>query len=329
MPLRLHANLLFVSNLSWVHVSSLPSLRGSFLTFFLPHPLGLGCFPACSLLVEGSLGYSHWWEILSHPSESSSQKPAVPLTPSDLLFPSLSVAWLFLRRGSHHNHLPMCCCDLNSGSRKKLTILRLVAHCAEPPHQLKSSSLLHPDAQTVCLPTICFVLHETLSQKRISVGTARSSFRETHQEGGSLCTYGTSTFMRWAWFWKLSFYSEVIKSTEGVKQRKRGRFAKWPQTINQSSTNPCPLHSLTSRTLNFCFWRATVQLLSLWLLSSGQFPFLLGWYESSPAAPVLQSTLPPTYASFCASHFSKEGLVLPKPSCLVLSVVILAAQLKI
>lgn len=172
------------------HHWGIPSSPSS---FFLPHPLGLGCFLACSVLVEGSLGYSRWWEILSHPSVSSSQKPAVRFTPNDLPFPSLSVAWLFLPSGSHHNQLPICCCDLNSGSRKKLTILCLVAHCAEPPHQLESSSLLHPDAQTVCRPRVCLVLHETLSLKRISVGTARSSFREMHQEGGSLCTYDTWT----------------------------------------------------------------------------------------------------------------------------------------
>lgn len=94
----------------------------------------------------------------SHPSESRSQNAAVRLTPSDLPFPSLPVAWLLLPPGSHHDQLPMCCCDLNSGSRKKLTIPRLVAHCAEPPHQLESSSLLHPDAQFACQEHAwCFV----------------------------------------------------------------------------------------------------------------------------------------------------------------------------
>jgi len=169
------------------------SITSSLSSFFHPHPLGFGYFLAWSVLVEGSLGRCGWWEILSHPSEPCSQKPAVRLTPSDLPFPSPSVAWLFLLRDSHHNRLPMCCCDLNSGSRKKLTILSLVAHCAEPPHQLESSSLLPPDAQTVCLPRVCLVLRETLSLKRFSVRTARSGFWEMHWEGGSLCTYDTST----------------------------------------------------------------------------------------------------------------------------------------
>lgn len=168
----------------------------------------------------------------SHPSESRSQKAAVRLTPSDLPFPSLPVAWLLLPPGSHHNQLPMCCCDLNSGSRKKLTIPRLVAHCAEPPHQLESSSLLHPDAQTVCVPGACLVLRETLSLRRISGGTASSGFRERHQEGGKPGYVWHIHLLRRACFWKLSFYSEVIVSTG--KQRKGGRFAKWLHVINKA-----------------------------------------------------------------------------------------------
>lgn len=167
----------------------------------------------------------------------------------------------------------MCCCDLNSGSRKKLTIPRLVAACAEPPHQLESSSLLHPDAQTVCLPRARLVLCETLSLRRISGGTARSGFRERRREGGKPWYVWYIHLLTWACFWKLSFYSEVIISTEGGKQRKRGRFAKWFYVINQSSTNLFPLHSLTSSTLHFCSWCSTVQPISLWLHSSRQFFF--------------------------------------------------------
>lgn len=164
-------------------------------------------------------------------------------------------------------------CDRNPGSRKILTMPRLVAPCTEPPHQLESSSLLHPDAQTHRLPRACLVLCETLSLRRMSGGTARSGFRERHQEGGEPRYVWYVHLLTWACFWKLSFYSEVIISTEGGKQRKRGRFAKWFHVKNQSSTNLFPLHSLTSSTLHFCSWCSTVQLTSLWLHSSGQFLF--------------------------------------------------------
>lgn len=121
VPSGLWADLLLVSNPSWALISSppLPGIPYSYTyTFFISQPLGLECFLASSILVEGNLGYSHWWEI-PHPWESPRQRAAVHLTPSDLPFPSLPVAWLFSPRGSHHEQLPMCCCDLNSGSRKK------------------------------------------------------------------------------------------------------------------------------------------------------------------------------------------------------------------
>lgn len=244
---------------------------------------------------------------------SSSQKPAVGLfgwLPVTFL-PLLSLWPGCFYREAHATTAFQCAAvTWTLAEGKKWTILCLVAYCAEPPHQLESSSLLHPDAQTVCLPKVCLVLHETLSLKWISVRTARSSFRESCQEGGSFCMY--THLVRWAWSWKRSFYSQVVKSIEGVKQRKRGRFAEWPQIINQSSTNPCPLCSLTSQTLHFSSW----QLLSLGLLSSGQFPSLPGQYESSLTAPTLQVTVPPTCASSCASYFAEESLILSKPPCL-------------
>lgn len=109
-----------------LHSWGIPSSSSS---FFVSQPLGLGRFLPSSILVEGNLGFSHWWEIVPpFPSESRRKRAAVPLTLSDLPFPSLPVAWLFLPWGSHHEQLPMCCCDLSSGSRKQLTILRLVSH---------------------------------------------------------------------------------------------------------------------------------------------------------------------------------------------------------
>lgn len=44
------------------HPWGIPSSSSS---FFVSQPLGAGCFLPSSILVEGNLGYFHWWEMVT------------------------------------------------------------------------------------------------------------------------------------------------------------------------------------------------------------------------------------------------------------------------
>lgn len=61
------ADLLLVRRIPAGPTSLLPHLWGipSSSSFLVPQPLGVGCFLASSILVEGNLGYSHWREIVT------------------------------------------------------------------------------------------------------------------------------------------------------------------------------------------------------------------------------------------------------------------------